>query len=52
MRVARADVGARQPLCQDPCMGNYAIVNLMKIDDGVQGRVEGLEGRFGRNPLG
>ena len=33
-------------------MGNYAIVNLLEIDDGVQGRVEGLEGRFGRKHLG
>jgi quercetin dioxygenase-like cupin family protein len=33
-------------------MGNYAIVNLLEIDDGAQGRVEGLEGRFGRKHLG
>jgi hypothetical protein len=33
-------------------MGNYTIVNLLEIDDGVQGRVEGLEGRFGRQLLG
>ena len=33
-------------------MTDYAIVNLLEIDDGVQGRVEGLEGRFGRNHLG
>jgi len=33
-------------------MGNYAIVNLLEIDDDVAGRVEGLEGRFGRKHLG
>jgi quercetin dioxygenase-like cupin family protein len=33
-------------------MADYAIVNLLEIDDSVQGRVPGLEGRFGRNPLG
>ena len=33
-------------------MGDFAIVNLLEIDDDVQGRVEGLEGRFGRKALG
>ena len=29
----------------------YAIVNLRELDDVVHGRVEGLEGRFGRKHL-
>ena len=33
-------------------MPDYAIVNLLEIEDSVSGRVEGLEGRFGRTPLG
>ena len=33
-------------------MSDYAIVNLLEIDDSVQGRVEGLEGRFSRKYLG
>ncbi|HET8951280.1 MAG TPA: hypothetical protein VFN44_12240 [Solirubrobacteraceae bacterium] len=33
-------------------MGDFAIVNLLEIDDDVQGRVQGLEGRFGRKALG
>ena len=33
-------------------MSDYAIVNLLEIDDDVQGRLEGLEGRFGRKFLG
>jgi quercetin dioxygenase-like cupin family protein len=33
-------------------MPDYAIVNLLEIDDAVQGRVAGLEGRFGRKHLG
>jgi quercetin dioxygenase-like cupin family protein len=33
-------------------MPDYAIVNLLEIDDDVQGRVEGLEGRFSRKLLG
>jgi quercetin dioxygenase-like cupin family protein len=33
-------------------MTDYAIVNLLEIDDSVQGRVEGMEGRFGRKHLG
>ena len=33
-------------------MADYAIVNLLEIDDSVEGRVAGLEGRFGRKHLG
>jgi quercetin dioxygenase-like cupin family protein len=33
-------------------MPDYAIVNLLELDDTVQGRVDGLEGRFGRKHLG
>ena len=36
----------------DTGMPDYAIVNLLEIEDDVQGRVEGLEGRFGRKRLG
>ena len=32
-------------------MPDYAIVNLLEIDDSVSGRVPGLEGRFGRKHL-
>ena len=33
-------------------MPAYAILNLLEIDDSVQGRVAGLEGRFSRKHLG
>ena len=33
-------------------MSDYAIVNLLEIDDSVQGRLAGLEGRFSRTHLG
>ena len=33
-------------------MTDYAIVNLLEIDDSVKGRLPGLEGRFGRRHLG
>lgn len=33
-------------------MPDYAIVNLLELDDVVGGRVDGLEGRFGRKHLG
>ena len=33
-------------------MSDYAIVNLLELDDSIAGRVEGMEGRFGRSPLG
>ena len=32
-------------------MPDYAIVNLLEIDDSVGGRMPGLEGRFGRKQL-
>jgi quercetin dioxygenase-like cupin family protein len=32
-------------------MPDYAIVNLLEIDDSIQGRVEGLEARFSRKFL-
>ena len=32
-------------------MSDYAIVNLLEIEDTVQGRLEGLEGRFSRKFL-
>jgi mannose-6-phosphate isomerase-like protein (cupin superfamily) len=32
-------------------MSDYAIVNLLEIDDSVAGRVPGLEGRFGRSRI-
>ena len=35
-----------------PRMPDYAIVNLLEIDDSIQGRVDGLEGRFSRKFLG
>ena len=33
-------------------MPDYTIVNLLEVDDSVEGRVEGMEGRFGRKHLG
>jgi mannose-6-phosphate isomerase-like protein (cupin superfamily) len=33
-------------------MADYAILNLLDLDDVVQGRLDGLEGRFGRKHLG
>ena len=33
-------------------MTDYAIVNLLEIEDSVGDRVPGLEGRFGRKHLG
>jgi mannose-6-phosphate isomerase-like protein (cupin superfamily) len=33
-------------------MADYAIVNLLEIDDSVEGRLPGLEGRFSRKHLG
>ena len=33
-------------------MTDYAIVNLLELDDVVGGRVEGLEGRFSRKHIG
>jgi quercetin dioxygenase-like cupin family protein len=33
-------------------MPDYAIVNLLEIDDSVEGRIPGMEGRFSRKYLG
>ena len=33
-------------------MPDYAIVNLLEIDDSVEGRLPGVEGRFSRKYLG
>lgn len=33
-------------------MADYAIVNLLELDDSVGGRVEGMEARFSRKQLG
>ncbi len=33
-------------------MSDYAIVNLLELDNSLAGRVEEMEGRFGRDPLG
>jgi quercetin dioxygenase-like cupin family protein len=41
----------RLPVKEKP-VPDYAIVNLLEIDDTVEGRVPGLEGRFGRKLLG
>jgi quercetin dioxygenase-like cupin family protein len=33
-------------------MSRHAHVNLLDVKDSIAGRVEGLEGRFGRGPMG
>ena len=33
-------------------MDNYTRVNLMELEDSVAGRAKGIEGRFGRGPMG
>ena len=33
-------------------MSRHAHVNLLEVEDSVKGRLEGLEGRFGRGPTG
>ena len=33
-------------------MAGYTHINLLDVDDSVAGRAEGLEGRFGRGPMG
>jgi mannose-6-phosphate isomerase-like protein (cupin superfamily) len=33
-------------------MADYTRVNLMEVEDSVAGRAEGIEGRFGRGPMG
>jgi hypothetical protein len=40
-RIAQLAAARRHDsLCEDPCMGNYAIVNLLELDDDVAGPVE------------
>src|SRR3954452_5053891 len=57
-RSARSAGAPERSSCHDTAahqgelMPDYAIVNLLEIDDSVGGRVEGLEGRFGRTALG
>ena len=33
-------------------MDKYTRVNLLKLEDSMAGRAEGIEGRFGRGPMG
>ena len=33
-------------------MDNYTRVSLMELEDSMAGRAEGIEGRFGRGPMG
>ena len=33
-------------------MPEHAHINLLEVEDSVQGRLEGLEGRFGRDAMG
>jgi quercetin dioxygenase-like cupin family protein len=33
-------------------MSRHAHINLLELKDSVDGRVDGLEGRFGRGPMG
>lgn len=33
-------------------MSSHAHINLLEVKDSVAGRVDGLEGRFGRGPMG
>ena len=33
-------------------MSDSTHINLLEVEDSVQGRAEGLEGRFGRGPMG
>jgi len=33
-------------------MADFAITNLLELDDSMAGRTDGIEGRFGRKPLG
>jgi len=33
-------------------MSEHAHINLLEVEDSVKGRLEGLEGRFGRGPMG
>jgi mannose-6-phosphate isomerase-like protein (cupin superfamily) len=47
LQVGCCEIAARK----EELMSAYAIVNLLEIDDSVQGRVPGMEGRFGRKHL-
>ena len=33
-------------------MSQHAHINLLEVEDSVKGRVDGIEGRFGRGPMG
>ena len=33
-------------------MSEHAHINLLEVEDSVKGRAEGIEGRFGRGPMG
>ena len=33
-------------------MSQHAHINLLEVEDSVKGRLDGLEGRFGRGPMG
>ena len=33
-------------------MAGYTHINLLEVEDSVAGRAEGIEGRFGRGPMG
>ena len=33
-------------------MAGYTHINLLELEDSVAGRAEGIEGRFGRGPMG
>ena len=33
-------------------MSQHAHINLLEVEDSVKGRAEGIEGRFGRGPMG
>ena len=33
-------------------MSQHAHINLLEVEDSVKGRVDGIEGRFGREPMG
>ena len=33
-------------------MSQHAHINLLEVEDSVKGRADGIEGRFGRGPMG
>ena len=33
-------------------MSQHAHINLLEVEDSVKGRADGVEGRFGRGPMG